>query len=236
MNDVRSFVMHCLICNNSVVDGKNLSDGRVLHPECLDSLQKQYTMISDVITTKKREVVNFEQELIRENGIFRKISYVFSGRESRSIELERSIFMAKLVINKNIGEHTRIYLLLTEIYDYYLEYPPDWETRKKEKFAEGRYCERCGIFSKLQVHHDIPIGKGGSNKIENLVILCDSCHKQAHGVDSFRNTLGVVSDAFDDKISLIREAIVQLSDIEFLYKKPTDDSFYNVAIPLTPHR
>jgi len=41
--------------------------------------------------------------------------------------------------------------------------------------AESK-CENCGSEHALQTEHIIPIGKGGSNEIENLKLLCRNCN------------------------------------------------------------
>lgn len=50
-------------------------------------------------------------------------------------------------------------------------------------------CEECGKTNdqlprgkKLQIHHKIPVFAGGTNKKENLKVLCDDCHKKIHNV------------------------------------------------------
>lgn len=112
-----------------------------------------------------------------------------------------------------------------DIYDYYLTYPPDWEERKIEILQRGKFCQNCGNHSRLHVHHDIPLGKGGTNKQDNLILLCEVCHKKTHGVHDFKNEFGDVSGALNDRIDVIRKAIFESRVIEFYYKKPTDASF-----------
>ena len=51
--------------------------------------------------------------------------------------------------------------------------------------ARDRYiCQTCGlgidspeINSIFEVHHIIPVAKGGSDKEENLILICSNCHK-----------------------------------------------------------
>ena len=39
-------------------------------------------------------------------------------------------------------------------------------------------CEKCKLnFKMLEIHHIIPISKGGNNEASNLMALCSSCHK-----------------------------------------------------------
>ena len=41
-------------------------------------------------------------------------------------------------------------------------------------------CEDCGSIEGLHVHHIQPLSKGGGNEMDNLKLLCTSCHYQAH--------------------------------------------------------
>ena len=43
-------------------------------------------------------------------------------------------------------------------------------------------CWKCGVHSNLEAAHIIPKRLGGSNKPENLVILCTRCHEYAPDV------------------------------------------------------
>lgn len=42
-------------------------------------------------------------------------------------------------------------------------------------------CQKCGSKESLTVHHKIPRSEGGSNRIENLALLCAPCHGKIHG-------------------------------------------------------
>ncbi len=41
-------------------------------------------------------------------------------------------------------------------------------------------CKKCGNKEDLCIHHVIPLKKGGSNDVSNLIILCKFCHKFVH--------------------------------------------------------
>lgn len=66
-----------------------------------------------------------------------------------------------------------------------------FSNRSWNKIAEeardnaDRTCEMCGSTSegkRLDVHHIVPIVSGGSNHQDNLLALCDACHRNC---DSF---------------------------------------------------
>jgi 5-methylcytosine-specific restriction endonuclease McrA len=67
----------------------------------------------------------------------------------------------------------------------------DWQTRRKIrsgwKWGElraavhirDRACVRCGSPSAhLEVHHVVPLACGGSNRLENLDLVCRPCHAE----------------------------------------------------------
>lgn len=41
-------------------------------------------------------------------------------------------------------------------------------------------CASCGSKERLEVHHIIPVYKGGTNIKKNLRVLCHDCHNQLH--------------------------------------------------------
>ena len=56
-------------------------------------------------------------------------------------------------------------------------YPPDWEERKSRcLLRDGSRCRLCGVADRLHVHHVKPISYGGNHSLQNLIVLCRSCH------------------------------------------------------------
>jgi hypothetical protein len=45
---------------------------------------------------------------------------------------------------------------------------------------DGNKCRVCKNESNLQVHHIKPRAKGGTDKLSNLMTLCELCHKKHH--------------------------------------------------------
>ncbi|MFJ9771807.1 HNH endonuclease [Kitasatospora sp. NPDC101157] len=64
-----------------------------------------------------------------------------------------------------------------------LDRPSDWSSRRARTLARDRFrCQRCGAREALEVDHLIPVSRGGSWKLENLWVLCRSCHRsKTHG-------------------------------------------------------
>ena len=62
-----------------------------------------------------------------------------------------------------------------------LRYGPGWKSRRDEIRERDGVCRSCGKSpekngSALHVHHLVPFRYSGTNRPENLVALCDSCH------------------------------------------------------------
>ena len=78
------------------------------------------------------------------------------------------------------------------------DYVPDYRScRKKEKKYSDEYyklraeqakirktmkqeCCICGCHYRLELHHMIPLGIGGTNDERNCIILCRTCHEKAN--------------------------------------------------------
>lgn len=61
-------------------------------------------------------------------------------------------------------------------------YGLDWSTvSKKIKQRDGYKCVKCRSTTQLEVHHIIPVHRGGKTIGLNLVTLCHSCHSKQPG-------------------------------------------------------
>lgn len=74
-------------------------------------------------------------------------------------------------------------------------YPDYYNIRKKDRFQNkarmeskdfkfeiiaerGCKCEKCGVIGKyLELHHITPIAFGGETTKENVLLVCEACHK-----------------------------------------------------------
>jgi len=43
-------------------------------------------------------------------------------------------------------------------------------------------CQDCGIYTENPPHHKILKSRGGDDTAENLILLCQKCHAQKHGI------------------------------------------------------
>jgi 5-methylcytosine-specific restriction enzyme A len=64
---------------------------------------------------------------------------------------------------------------------------PQYAKNRQHRFerARGR-CEACGVHLEAggwQCDHVVPVSRGGTNAIENLAILCLSCHSRKTAAD-----------------------------------------------------
>ncbi|MGG3443836.1 HNH endonuclease [Bacillus nitratireducens] len=48
-------------------------------------------------------------------------------------------------------------------------------------------CANCGETNDLDIHHIVPLAKGGTNRVSNLVMLCLECHGKIHGVNRVKH-------------------------------------------------
>lgn len=53
--------------------------------------------------------------------------------------------------------------------------------RKRLIKSRGHKCEKCGFPGYIELHHILEVSKGGKNNDDNLILLCEKCHAEAHG-------------------------------------------------------
>jgi 5-methylcytosine-specific restriction endonuclease McrA len=59
--------------------------------------------------------------------------------------------------------------------------PPFWNFIRRFALERDNYrCQFCGTTSDLSVHHIIPLSSGGDSTLDNLRVLCHSCHQKEH--------------------------------------------------------
>jgi len=63
------------------------------------------------------------------------------------------------------------------------DYGWNWRALSRAvKERDGWRCVRCGASGvELHAHHIVPLSRGGSNDMSNLVTLCRACHEAEHG-------------------------------------------------------
>lgn len=58
-------------------------------------------------------------------------------------------------------------------------YGSRWRKTRELYFSEHPFCEACGKPAQ-EVHHRVPLSRGGTNDFSNLISLCRSCHNKIH--------------------------------------------------------
>jgi len=53
-------------------------------------------------------------------------------------------------------------------------------TREEIRMRDENRCAKCGRGGSLHVHHRIRRSQGGQDTPENLITLCQECHRWAH--------------------------------------------------------
>lgn len=54
----------------------------------------------------------------------------------------------------------------------------DFEAVKKKNFKNKQVCAICGSTKKIHIHHIIPFRYTEDNSLNNLIPLCNSCHRK----------------------------------------------------------
>lgn len=65
-------------------------------------------------------------------------------------------------------------------------------------------CEICGFSFQpiLQVHHIIPLSEGGGNELDNLSVLCPTCHHQIHYIKNNKKNISEWARWADEHIPI----------------------------------
>ena len=204
----------------------------------IKSIEKEIQIVIIEINSKWKNIDNYSKNFslarAATNFLFGK------DKEFKNFELNTLNEISKLnelLRSKQTFKDTKSYIWkntkdqilskLTSIYDYWPTYPPDWNTRKSSIRNLG-YCSECFTtwqdnaisnkrnrkfgddLSSLQVHHIRPLKNGGSNKQDNLVLVCNKCHEKIHGFSINSNSKednAIKKNQFVKKIDLINLAI-----------------------------
>lgn len=211
-------ILNCLICGSTNCD-RVLTDGTAIHEKCHQQLVAESRSFEHKIESLPEKVRQIEREIEAQGGLGSRMIRWFARKSDSREQLSRQIEGLKSETRKDEEELTRIRESLRRLYDVWPEYPPDWQERRNLK-REGKpnvVCGRCRLLAD-DVHHRIPLGRGGSNRLENLENLCRLCHEKAHGGKEFDDNKSVsVSSVFQEKVNLLRSAMEQGAAVSFRY-------------------
>jgi DNA helicase-2/ATP-dependent DNA helicase PcrA len=62
------------------------------------------------------------------------------------------------------------------------DYPDNWNEIREKVLRRDNYrcCNEPSHNKKLHIHHIVPLSKGGTHNLNNLITLCEDCHKRIH--------------------------------------------------------
>ena len=208
----------CEVCKKKIgVKRITLTNDKYIHhgnysidrwkPNCTDYLKERPREISDLVMglyAKKKSLLN-------------KIVSVFYYDEENNPEV------VEHKLNLLNEESLKVQALRKKLFDYWPSYPPDWEERRQKVLDKAKYkCQECktDMVLNLHVHHIKHLGRGGSNKISNLMALCEGCHENKHGGRSFKYDDTYSSPpTYPERIDTINKAIKSKKNITFSYYK-----------------
>lgn len=99
-------------------------------------------------------------------------------------------------------------------------------TIKRRLMSENARCELCGGLRGLDVHHIIPKVCGGSDRIDNLIVICSGCHGKLTpkseltkiGLEKAKNTGTRLGRSKGDKLTTKKSVIAK----EVIIKESAD--------------
>ena len=83
----------------------------------------------------------------------------------------------KALVNKQYDSYTRSP-------DHHRTYGSKWQKIRARYVKEHPFCEEClkeGVLTPVEeVHHILPVSRGGTHETSNLMSLCQSHHNKIH--------------------------------------------------------
>lgn len=217
--------MPCPICKSISTTGISLGNGNVIHSSCYSTLVKTWADTEDSLIKARVAVIENERNLIKSQQISSLLKRLFSGGSTPEI-LKNKLNDLKFQLKQTEIRYEEINSRVIPLFDLMLDYPPDWNGRVSQVKRRDVRCNSCGGSQQLQVHHVTPLSKGGNNRLSNLTLLCERCHRKEHGdkLFTYKNESTEIL-AISKRVQAIQEAIIQGRDVEFLYKKPADSTY-----------
>lgn len=215
--------MNCIICSTAATEGVALANGKILHSACFRQIVDEAANAEQKVLAAQSEIESLQSTLRSQEGLVGTVASFFGvGADPRS--LRAKLIALEAALNERQRSNAQSLFKVTPIFDLMLDYPPDWSVRRSAVLARDKACMACGSRSQLQVHHTTPLARGGTNRIENLKLLCEKCHQASHGGKTFSKFGFSEPLPFAQRVQVIEGAISEGSDIEFLYRKPTDSA------------
>jgi 5-methylcytosine-specific restriction endonuclease McrA len=218
-------VRACSICSAETLTDGMLIDGSVFHTRCLEKLKEN----GEALKLRERTLLT---ELQKPLGFMENVAmFLFQSRQTEILAAKQHL-ASRIRWTREEYESTTAKIRL--LYDLWPTYPPDWDERRRLVSERDHYsCAECGVGGRLHLHHIRPLSQGGTNRLDNIALLCEYCHKEAHGGRIFRyeDRDGAEPTAIEKKIALLNRALAQQKDIRFRYKKPDGTTTQRTVTP-----
>jgi len=219
----------CKYCREDLLDGINLSNGEAIHNKCFHEIEERDRVLTEKIRKEKDSLTKNKDELKRRDSIAFKIVSMFFPSESKSEDIEVLVYAAEKNLSQLYRDLENFKSRVKPIYDYLIDYPPDWEERRRIVLnRDGERCNKCSKYlwnHDFDIHHKIPLSKGGSNKTDNLILLCKRCHSKEHGNRNISKNQIHNNTGFSQRIENIKYAIENGRKIKFDYKKTNEQKY-----------
>jgi hypothetical protein len=200
--------------------GLSLTNGKAYHKDCYENLSNSAKSIDKNILKNQQKISQLESRIRKAQSIVSRFKRFFLNEDTNIQILESEIARLKEYIDKLDRNRSKKSRVLEALYDYWPTYPPDWEERKLLVKTRSNGCEKCGTFRRgLHAHHQVPISRGGSHRIDNLILLCERCHSKKHNNIEFSYSEESGPGAFHSRVELLRAAMREGEIVRFSYRK-----------------
>ena len=223
-----------------------LRNGKYVHEQCLmlDISQEQNQIFS------QRDALAEEIDILTDetNSLYPNTSFwtsIFGNEEEENRvseakeKLQAQIAYKRKQIEKLTLQDDKLmlrnnqYLVsnATEINDcikYWPSYPPDyfWYNLKQQALQKCNFkCKSCRKKANqtLDLHHLRPLALGGLNELENLIILCRTCHQARHSHQFTGQDAAQKTSRIKNKLTNLDKVKLALSSNKRLWIRYTDD-------------
>lgn len=151
---------------------ENLRRSMLGYSKRLTRLEKILDVLEDLYNKVDYTVKEIIKALYIKNESISQVVKKTGIKSKRLRELHRLIVCA--VIEK-LGMFRSSYKEMKEQSRYL-----STEVKRKVSKRDKGQCVVCGTKEKLHYHHINHFSKGGTNSVENIVLLCASCHAEEH--------------------------------------------------------
>jgi hypothetical protein len=229
----RAVPSQCVICGQEPTDGRSLCDGRVYHDACYQALVGASKQLQMAMEQARLRLAECERTIARAGSLGHKIRVFFGGEAIDVSRLRQELSKIEME-EQRLGRDAELnWRQLRELWDFWPEYPPDWDQRQHTARTAAGSCERCHSHRHLHVHHRVRRGNGGNHRPENLEVLCEKCHGREHRKDfsgrKFRDDTH--PSAFAQRIEILRSAIANQQAVRFSYRKYDGESSTRTITP-----